>query len=108
MPEFAIGSSTRTDVVVTQAGRIGIGTTSPVAALDIENSANTTSAGYEAAINSSLAAAGGLEAFANGTSDSALTGFSNISGSWGVIGQAKVSGAIARCLYGYDRQPMQL
>jgi hypothetical protein len=39
VPSFVVGSSTRTDLVVTQAGYVGIGTTSPAAPLDINGSA---------------------------------------------------------------------
>jgi hypothetical protein len=42
--EFAVGSSTRTDFVVTQSGNVGIGTTSPSQKLQIGSLATTLSA----------------------------------------------------------------
>jgi hypothetical protein len=45
MPEFAIGSSTRTDFVITQAGTIGIGTSSPSGALSVYGSSGDASVG---------------------------------------------------------------
>ncbi|MBI5133764.1 MAG: tail fiber domain-containing protein [Candidatus Taylorbacteria bacterium] len=44
-PAFAIGSSTKTDFVVTNGGSVGVGTTSPYARLSVvSNAANTASA----------------------------------------------------------------
>ncbi len=40
VPSFVVGSSTRTDLVVTQSGNVGIGTTSPEAKLHLTNAAS--------------------------------------------------------------------
>lgn len=51
VPSFAVGSSTRTDLVVTQAGNVGIGTTSPTSLLNISASdAGTTLTSVSAAM----------------------------------------------------------
>jgi hypothetical protein len=39
VPEFAVGSSTRTDLVVTQAGNVGVGTTNPSALFTVNGAA---------------------------------------------------------------------
>ncbi|MBI2050646.1 MAG: hypothetical protein HYT31_02475, partial [Parcubacteria group bacterium] len=40
-PEFVVGSSTKTDFIVTNAGNVGIGTTGPTSPLEIKSSIST-------------------------------------------------------------------
>lgn len=50
VPEFAIGSSTRTDVVVNQAGNVGIGTSNPSNLLTVSGSDSSVIPGSFAAL----------------------------------------------------------
>ena len=47
LPEFAIGSSTRQDLIVTQSGNVGIGTTSPSAKLNVYTTGAANLATFE-------------------------------------------------------------
>jgi hypothetical protein len=74
VPSFVVGSSTRTDLVVTQAGNVGIGTANPGVALDVNGNINSNEFIGLTQVNRFLK----VSAYSNGTTRNALGSDSSI------------------------------